>query len=174
MSAPLFVQAQENKNAEQEPMTLQDLLELVKEGRVQDDAANKEREAKFLANRNQQKQLLDDTESKIKVEEARSERLEATFNANELVLAELEGLLQERLGVFGELFGVVRQVAGETRGQLENSIISGQHQGRTPDLNTLSKTKGLPSIKQLEKIMVCAATRDDCARGDCPLSRENH
>ncbi len=59
-------------------------------------------------------------------------------------------MLQERLGVFGELFGVVRQVAGETKAQVESSIISGEFSNREPFLAELSKTKGLPSMKQLE------------------------
>ena len=86
-----------------EPLTLQQLLERVKEGRVTDNSANKKRERQFINERNKRKSMLDDVNRKIGVEEARSERLEATFNANELQLAELEGLLNERLGVFGEL-----------------------------------------------------------------------
>ena len=93
--------------------------------------------------------MLDNVNRKIGVEEARSERLEATFNANELQLAELEGLLNERLGVFGELFGVVRQVSGETSAQVGSSIISGEITGRLPALDELAKSKGLPKIKEL-------------------------
>lgn len=143
--------AQEDKKpAVEEGITLQQLLERVKEGRVRDNSANKRREADFINNRNKQQGMLNRTNASIAKEEARSERLEAAFNENELKLAELEGLLNERLGVFGELFGVVRQVAGETRAQVGDSIISGELTGREPMLDALSKTKGLPTIKQLE------------------------
>ena len=91
--------------------------------------------------------MLDNVNRKIGIEEARSERLEATFNANELQLAELEGLLNERLGVFGELFGVVRQVSGETSAQVGSSIISGEITGRLPALNELAKSKVYQRLK---------------------------
>ena len=143
--------AQEDKKpAVEEGITLQQLLERVKEGRVRDNSANKRREADFINNRNKQQGMLNRTNASIAKEEARSERLEAAFNENELKLAELEGLLNERLGVFGELFGVVRQVAGETRAQVGDSIISGELTGREPMLDALSKTKGLPTSSSLK------------------------
>lgn len=154
--APATVSAQEQAEGQaekpvvEEGLTLQQLLDRVKEGRVKDNAENRRRENEFRANRDKQQGLLNRTNAAIAREEARSERLEKIFNENELKLAELEGLLNERLGVFGELFGIVRQVAGETRAQLAESIVSGELTGREPSLETLSKTKGLPAMKQLE------------------------
>ena len=78
------------------------------------------------------------------------QRLEKDFSENELKLAELEGLLNERLGVFGELFGIVRQVAGETKAQVEESVISGELSGRGEPLGVLAKTNDLPAMDQLE------------------------
>ena len=54
------------------------------------------------------------------------------------------------MGVFGELFGIVRQVAGETKAQVEESVISGELSGRGEPLGVLAKTKGLPAMDQLE------------------------
>lgn len=131
-------------------VTLQELLEQVRQGRAKDNADFAAREAKFRANRDQQKALLARTHSAIKREEARSERLEKTFADNEVKLAELEGLLNERLGVYGELFGVVRQVAGESRAQIANSLTSGEIKQREAPLARLAATKGLPEMAQLE------------------------
>jgi biopolymer transport protein ExbB len=133
-------------------LTLQQLLDQVRAGRVSDNAEFKARETQFRNNRNQQNKLLSKTKSDIKREEARSERLEKDFSENELKLAELEGLLNERLGVFGELFGIVRQVAGETKAQIDESAISGELKGRAPRLEVLSKTKGLPEMAELEHL----------------------
>lgn len=138
------------KVADADEVTLQQLLEQVRQGRVRDNADFAAREAEFRKNRNQQKNLLTRTQNAIKREEARSERLEKDFSENELKLAELEGLLNERLGVFGELFGIVRQVAGETKAQVEESAISGELPGRGEALGVLAKTKGLPAMDQLE------------------------
>ena len=142
--------AQDAKPAADDAVTLQQLLEQVRQGRVRDNSDFAAREAEFRKNRNQQKTLLTRTQNAIKREEARSERLEKTFADNEVKLAELEGLLNERLGVYGELFGIVRQVAGETRGQIEESFISGEIKGRAEPLAKLAKTKGLPEMEQLE------------------------
>ncbi len=131
-------------------LTLQNLLDQVRAGRVSDNAYFKKREAQFRKNRNRQASLLNKVKRDIAREEARSARLEKQFSENEVKLAELEGLLNERLGVFGELFGIVRQVAGETRAQIEASVTSGEIKGRHAPLSELAKTKGLPEMAQLE------------------------
>ena len=131
-------------------ITLQQLLERVKQGRVTDNASNKKREEIFRSNRNKQQTLLNNTKADIAKEEVLSERLENVFNEQERKLAELEGLLNERLGVFNELFGIVRQVAGEMKAQVNESIISGELAGRDVPLKILSKNKDLPTIRQLE------------------------
>jgi len=59
--------------------------------------------------------------------------------------------LTERLGSLGELFGVVRQVAGDTRGHLQSSVVSAElDPGRQSFLEELGKSKELPSIDLLE------------------------
>jgi len=50
------------------------------------------------------------------------------------------------------LFGVVRQVSGDTRSQLEGSMVSAQIPGREEFLEELGKNKSLPSIESLEKL----------------------
>ena len=142
--------SQDAKPASNDAVTLQQLLEQVRQGRVRDNSEFAAREAEFRKTRNQQRTLLNRTQNSIKREEARSERLEKTFADNEIKLAELEGLLNERLGIYGELFGIVRQVAGETRGQIEESFVSGEIKGRAAPLDKLAKTKGLPEMEQLE------------------------
>ncbi|HAT08509.1 MAG TPA: flagellar motor protein MotA [Rhodobiaceae bacterium] len=142
--------SQDAKPASNDAVTLQQLLEQVRQGRVRDNSEFAAREAEFRKTRNQQRTLLNRTQNSIKREEARSERLEKTFADNEIKLAELEGLLNERLGIYGELFGIVRQVAGETRGQIEESFVSGEIKGRAVPLDKLAKTKGLPEMEQLE------------------------
>ncbi len=145
---PSYAQMRAEQNDDM--VTLQTLLEQIRKGRVRDNQDYDKREAEFRANRDRQKQMLADIEAQIKDAEERSTRLEASFNDNELKLAELEALLAERLGVFGELFGIVRQVAGETKAHIEESMISGEIKGRSAPLGVLAKTKGLPEIEQLE------------------------
>ncbi|MGB0919946.1 MAG: MotA/TolQ/ExbB proton channel family protein [Alphaproteobacteria bacterium] len=130
-------------------LTLDQLVEMVKTGRVKENQENKRREAEFKRARDRQADLLREAEEEVAREEARSSALEKEFQDNEIKLADLEGLLAERLGAFGELFGVVRQVAGDTEAQIYNSLISTQLQNRTEGLRALAGSKELPRIDQL-------------------------
>ena len=131
-------------------LTLDQLLAKVKEGWRAEAEANRKREADFRSDRTNQKQLLQQARARQAAEEDRSALLEDQFAANELTIAEQEDVLQEKLGTLGELFGVVRQVAGDTLGQIENSLISSQFPGRSEFLNQLGQSKKLPKIEALE------------------------
>ena len=60
--------------------------------------------------------------------------------------------MAQRLGTLGELFGVVRQVAGDGSSVLYNSLISAQYPKRDEFFADLGKAKALPSIAQLERL----------------------
>ena len=77
-------------------------------------------------------------------------QLEGIFEVNENEIPELQETLRSRLGTLGELFGVVRQVAGDTRGFLESSIVSAELPGRAQALDKLAESKDLPTVEELE------------------------
>ncbi|MGB1875975.1 MAG: MotA/TolQ/ExbB proton channel family protein, partial [Rhodospirillaceae bacterium] len=132
--------------------SLQELLDRVRQGRATDNRANEERVREFTSAKAAQQRLLDEAKAAVVREERLSEQLEATFQENEIRLAELEAVLDERLGAFGELFGVVRQVAGDTRGQLRQSLISSQMPGRENAIDKLAQSTELPELAQLEQL----------------------
>jgi biopolymer transport protein ExbB len=137
-------------SARNEALTLDELLERVRSGWRSERAENETRERQFRSARNRQEQLLENAKLSLIAEEDRAEFLEDSFESNELKIAEQEDLLAQKLGTLGELFGVVRQVAGDTRSQVENSIISAEYPGRIPFLDELGQSKALPSIEKLE------------------------
>ncbi len=145
--APVEAQAQEIKS-------LSDLLKAVQQGRVRDRQTNQQREAEFRQAKNRQQSLLNKAKDDLAREEARSDALEAEFAERERILNDLAQQLQERLGAFGEMFGVIRQVAGDTKGQIENSLISAQLPDRAGPLGSLATSQALPSIDQLEGLWV--------------------
>ena len=87
--APVAAQDAKAEKPKSDAVTLQQLLEQVRQGRVNDNADFAAREKEFRDNRNRQKTLLTRTQNAIKREEARSERLEKSFADNEVKLAEL-------------------------------------------------------------------------------------
>ncbi len=131
---------------------LDDLLKQVKQSRAEEAKINKQREQEFLADRNRQKQLMNEAKAKLAAEKKRGVTLKTSFDDNELKLAELEETLERRQGNLGELFGVIRQVAGDTAGILDNSLVSAQIHDRTGELIRLSNEKKLPSIEEMEEV----------------------
>lgn len=132
--------------------SLSELLERVRQGRAEDNTANKQREDEFRRAVAQQQQLLANAKQQVANAEAEGSRLEQQFQQGELKLTDLQNQLQERLGAFGELFGVVRQAAGEARGQIRNSMVSAERTGRDVPLDKLAQSKELPELKQLETL----------------------
>ncbi len=132
--------------------SMDELLKRVKEGWNAERKENREREEIFKKAKADQERLLAEAKAKREALERRSEQLEHTFEGNETALTQLENTLTERLGSLGELFGVVRQVSGDTRSQLEGSLVSAQIPGREDFLEELGKNKSLPSIESLEKL----------------------
>ena len=138
--------------ADQKPDSLDALLNAVRNHSAADRAVNKVREAQFLAAKDKQQQLLNDAKNALEKEKKRSDSLGAQFDANEKKLSDLEELLRQRTGSLGELFGVVRQVAGDAAGALKLSLVSAQIPGRADTVSQLAKSKALPSISKLENL----------------------
>jgi biopolymer transport protein ExbB len=132
--------------------SMDDLLKRVQGGWNAEREENREREARFEQQRDHQLELLEKANATRAREEARSERLERAFEGNDLELAQLEETLRERLGALGELFGVVRQVSGDTRSVVDSSLVSAQFGDREKFLAELAKSKSLPSVGALEKL----------------------
>jgi biopolymer transport protein ExbB len=132
--------------------SLDELLRQVQAGWRGERAEMQRRENEFKKARQEQQRLLEQATATRIREEQRSEELEKIFEENEGQIAALEDTLRERLGTLGELFGVVRQVAGDTRSQVENSLVSSQMPGREEFLIELGKKRSLPSIASLEKL----------------------
>jgi len=138
--------------AARDTMPLDALLQQIREGGRAEREEDAKREAEFRAARDRQQSLLATARAEQAAEEARSAALEVDFEANEKRLPELEESLRERLGTLGELFGVVRQVAGDTFSFVTGSIVSAQFPDREAILKRLSKSKELPSIEELEDL----------------------
>jgi len=130
--------------------SLDELLERVRELQSTESTINREREQRFLADKQSRKQRLKETEALLAAEQRRSEELQQAFDSNEKKLAELEQRLRERAGSLAELSGIYRQVWGDTRATLENSLITSQLPGRRTALDALALQQQLPSIAQME------------------------
>ncbi len=133
-------------------LDVDELLREVKASQGVEGKINKEREARFLAEKNQQLRLLSEAKAKLAQEERASKKLKHQFEAAEAELVELESVLKEKTGILGELFGVARQAAGDLRVNFNTSLVSAQFPGRSDVLVNMASSKELPTIKQLEEL----------------------
>ena len=150
-----FVFAQEEQEEGNEISTVEALLNLVKQGKTQEQSENSERESRFMANKNKQAEILAAEKRELARQERIADQLEAEYEKNEEILRVKEEAYQKELGSLVELFGHLQSSAGEAAVQFSGSLTSGQYgQDRVAFLNDLttkmSETTELPSIREIE------------------------
>ncbi len=139
-----------------EANSLDELLDNVQGRRVVENREHTDREGRFTREKANQAQMLKDAEAERRREERRSDRLETTFEENEIRIGDMTEQLDKRLGSLRELFGVLQQVAGDTRGLFEASLISSQYANRGEWLGELAAKMGtssqLATIDEMEEL----------------------
>ena len=141
--APVLVNAAEPLNPDQ-------LLERIRSERAAEASAMQAREQAFVRDRGAQARLLAQAKAALAEQKAEAERLKAEFDRQEALLAEQEKLLAQRVGHLGELFGVVRQSAGDIAGQWQDSLLNAQYPERLAQLRGLAESRTLPSAEDLD------------------------
>ena len=142
--------------APQEPVNLDQLLQQLQQGQFAQTEENRQREARFRAEANEQERILREAIAERDRLEQLSERLETNFERNEIELAGLTDTLTQRMGSLRELFGVLQQVAGDTSSKLQTSFVSVEFPGRSEQLSALAQKMGssskLASIEEIESV----------------------
>ena len=145
-----------NAMAQSKPLDLDALLKQLENGQTLQGQQNQQREQEFAAKVNEQDRLLKQAIAGRDGQLASSEKLETQFEENEFKLADLNEALGKRLGSLKELFGVLQQVAGDTKSKFQNSVISAQIPGRAEFLDNLAQKMGqsskLASIEEIERV----------------------
>ncbi|HAW14752.1 MAG TPA: energy transducer TonB [Cellvibrionales bacterium] len=141
--------------AQDSAQSLDQLLEYVKQGKVNEARQNKEREARFLKDKKQQANLLKKAEQTRTREEERSTRLEKIFEQNKEKIIVKREALNEAKGSLNELFGHINSAAGDMRENFNTSLVSTEYPNRGEFLTGLiEKLKGdsLPTIAEIERV----------------------
>ena len=161
-SVPAYVTAEDDNSVEEEsnvvvPSNPQELLEVVRRGQYADTQEQREREARFRNEKNQQAKLLADAKSERARLEKEAARLEQKFEANEALLVVAEEQLRERLGSLNEIFGHLAGNTTEARNIMEQSLTAAQFGKDREDFMTKLGSKmnegiKLASIEELETL----------------------
>ena len=155
LSAALAFSFSSNTHAADE-VSVDELLNLVKQGQARDDKEFKQRLVRFNRSKAEQERLVAEMRAERSRLEILAAKKEQEFQQNETRVENAQDRLTNRLGSLKELFGVLQQVAGDTKAVFEGSVVSSELPGRTEFLTDLIKTAGssstLPSIEQLERL----------------------
>jgi biopolymer transport protein ExbB len=156
--SPFFLIAQEDTSFEGElPPPLSKIEQLILDIESEIDI---EKRFDFSRSNSKEKQLADlkrihkKVKSDLEAAEDLSQRLIVEFDENEKILSELEEKLTLKLGNLGEMFGVVKQVSGQTRGEFKNSITNIDNPNRDLFLKNLAESKKLPDLADISGLWV--------------------
>ena len=141
-------------NAQQDDAaSLNELLNLIEQGKARDNQEARQREARFSQQRNQQQQLLNQARGERTRQENESARLETLFEDNQAAIVQARAALDERLGALKELFGVLQTAAGDAQGRFSTSLTNLQFPEREAFLVELgAKMASATELAQIEDI----------------------
>ncbi|WP_397472154.1 MotA/TolQ/ExbB proton channel family protein [Rheinheimera sp.] len=145
-------------NAAADTQKLDQLLEQLKKERTIEGRANQERERAFLAERADKQALLNTAKKQFTDEENRGKRLQKEYADNDILIGQKQQELESALGTMGELFGVVRQAANQSIGDITGSIISAQYPGRDVPLRSVASATELPTLAEMEELWMALLT----------------
>lgn len=117
-----------------------------------ESSRNAEREKRFREAAGEQKIMLQDVQQKVAAEEKLRDDMKVIFDSNEVRLGELTTILDRRSGNLGELFGVFRQVAGDTQKILFDSLVTIEYPDRNDAIEVLASSTEVPTIAQMEQL----------------------
>lgn len=141
--------------AQESAKSLDELLNFVKQGQINEAKESKTREARFLAEKTSQAKALSNAKKTRTAEERRSTRLEKTFDENKEKITIKRAALNEAKGSLNELFGHINSTAGDMRENFNISLVSSEYPNRGEFLtNLIEKLKGdaLPTIEEIERV----------------------
>ncbi len=143
-------------NAQGEARSMGELLKLIQQGQARDSQENRQREAAFAQDKNQQQALLNQARAERNRAEATSAALEQQFEENQQKIITARQALDERLGALKELFGVLQTVSGDAQGRFSASLTNIEYPDRSEFLfelgNKMAGASSLASIEDIERL----------------------
>jgi len=166
-----YIHAQEG--VEKAPTNLDQLLELVKKGKFQEQAENRKREVEFKAKVDEQDAILRREQRELERQERIADQLEEEFKNNQERIRVAEEAYLKKLGSLNEIFGHIQSVSTDSRVTFESSLYAAEYKeefaekkrkgeaeyeiGREEFLIGLSKDMSgglvLPTIADLRRVM---------------------
>ncbi len=131
---------------------LDQLLAKVRAEHEKERELNRQREAEFLKERNQQQALLEKARAAYNQAQAKNNPAKQQVEANDAEIAKLRKELQQSVTDMGDVFSIYRQFAGDYAAVLDDSQTGAQFPERSAELKKLNSVDALPTIDDMEKL----------------------
>ena len=138
--------------AEEPSKSLDQVLQEAKQAQINSLAKQVQRERAFEATRDKQKALYEQALSKVETLRSEIEALEQQSKANEAALTIQREQLNTQMGAYNEAYSIIRQVAGDTARDIDDSLISGELSNRSKQLHSLNSSLELPEFKRISEL----------------------
>lgn len=132
--------------------SLDDLLKRVHREAREDRRYDRERERRFIQERDQQQARLNKLRAQLDRADQLADSLRATFQENEAKLAALDEQITAQAGELNNLFAVVQQNAAEIGSLLDRSMVSAQYPERGAFLEQLIQRESAVSMQTLKQL----------------------
>ncbi len=123
----------------------------IKERAAQERLKDEAREREFRADLESARRRVQEARGQLEKEKVRQERLLEIHDAHEARLTELEAELREHQGGLGEMFGALRQSAGDFHAHFVGSLAMADRSEALDFVSGLSNSRSLPGMKELER-----------------------
>lgn len=130
---------------------LDQFLTHIRQRSIDEQQAIRQREQEFKADLDAARLKIQALRAQVAQEQTRQEKLLADYDINESRLTELDNSLRDQQGSLGEMFGAVRQSAGDFHAQFLSSLAMADRPAELDFLNQLSKSRALPAIGDLKR-----------------------
>lgn len=134
------------------PISLEQLLDEVRQSRGAEQRHHRERESRFLQEKNRQQALLQEARAQEQREERRADEIRRQFERNEARLAALEQTFSERAGELQTVFSIARQSALEAQASLQGTLLTAQFPEWPRALSSIAVRPHALSIADMESL----------------------
>lgn len=148
----LFIGTVVAQTAGQPINDLDQLLAKVQAEHEQERALNRQREAEFLKERNQQQALLEKARTAYYLAQAKNNPAKMQLEANDAEIAKLRKELQQSVVEMGDVFSIYRQFATDFATVLDESQTGAQFPERSAELKAINSVDALPAIDNMERL----------------------
>ncbi len=132
-------------------LNLDTLLQSVKRESQQELKQERQRLQEFIDDKNKQKAILKEAQTKLKIAETKTEKLKKIIDENEILLSKKETELAAKAANLGEMFGSVRQTSADFLISFQHSLTASQDPQKEDVFKKFANSKKLPNTQELKK-----------------------